>query len=386
MSVDSRPGGAEPWDVPGQEHAVAVLRGACARGEVGHAWAFVGTAGVGQEQAARALVAALNCPNAVEGAPDGTCETCDRCRRGAYPAYWEFAPAGTVHRVVEVREQWLAAAYRTALEGRWKVLRILDADRMNEPAANAFLKALEEPPPNTVWILDVADPEELPDTILSRCRVVRFVPWTATALDALAIRLGLDDERDRGLAVRAALGSPVSLGRLAAPGGLDDLRSHRSVPRRLRSLGPGSAVVIARELDDEGRRRAAALGAEGKAELEALADLYGDATPRGVVRQVEERAGRRQREARLSVLQAALDDLVAWYRDCLLVRSGGDPADALNADDADALRADAAALDPSVVLASVDRVLQTRTDLELNLAQTLALEALFLDLATLPVR
>jgi len=353
---------------------------------VGHAWAFVGTAGVGQEQAARALVAALNCPGAVEGVPDGTCDTCDRCRRGAYPAYWEFAPAGTVHRVVEVREQWLAAAYRTALEGSWKVLRILDADRMNEPAANAFLKALEEPPPNTVWILDVADPEELPDTILSRCRVVRFSAWTPAALEARAAELGLDDDIDRALAVRAALGSPVTLARLAAPGGLDDLRSHRSIPRRLRGQGPGSAVVIARELDDEGRRRAAALGAEGKAELAALEDLYGDAAPRGVVRQVEERSGRRQREARLSVLQAALDDLVGWYRDCLLVRTGGDPADALNADDADALRADAAALDPSVVLASVDRVLQTRTDLELNLAQTLALEALFLDLATVPVR
>lgn len=379
-------GDSRPWDIPGQEHAAAILRGACARGEVGHAWAFVGTAGVGQEHAARALAAALNCPNAVEGVPDGTCDTCDRCRRGAYPAYWEFAPAGTVHRVVEVREQWLAAAYRTSLEGRWKVLRILDADRMNEPAANAFLKGLEEPPPNTVWILDVADPDELPDTILSRCRVVRFTSWTPAALDAAAAQLGLEDERDRALAVRAALGSPVTLARLAAPGGLDDFRSHRSIPRRLREQGPGSAVLIARELDDEGRRRAAALGSEGKAELEALEDLYGDAPPRGVVRQVEERAGRRQREARLSTLQAALDDLVGWYRDCLLVRAGGAPSDALNADDANALRADSAALDPAAVLASVDRVLATRTDLELNLAQTLALESLFLDLATLPVR
>jgi len=374
------------WDIPGQEHAAAVLRGACARGEVGHAWAFVGTAGVGQEQAARALVAALNCPGTLDGVPDGTCDTCDRCRRGAYPSYWEFVPAGTVHRVVEVRELWLSAAYRTALEGRWKVLRILDADRMNEPAGNAFLKALEEPPPHTVWILDVADPDELPDTILSRCRVVRFVSWTAAALDDLAARLGLAEDRDRALAVRGALGSPVSLTRLAPPGGLDDLRAHRSIPRRLRGQGPGAAVVIARELDEEGRRRAAAVGAEGKAELEELAGVYGDAAPRGVVRQVEERAGRRQREARLSVLQAALDDLVGWYRDCLLVGTGGDPADALHADDADALRADAAALSPTVVLASVDRILQTRTDLELNLAQTLALEALFLELATLRVR
>jgi len=370
------------WDVPGQAGAVRVLAGAVERGETSHAWAFLGPAGVGQEQAARALAAALNCPNAVGGVPDGTCDTCDRCRRGAYPAYWEFAPAGTVHRVVEVREQWIATASRTALEGRWKVLRVIDADRMNEPAANAFLKVLEEPPPNTVWVLDVVDPDELPDTILSRCRAVRFVPWTPADLAVAAGRLGLHGA-DADLAVRAALGSPPALARLAAPGGLDDLRTHRAIPRRLREDGPGHALVAARALDDEAKRRAAARKEEGRAEVATLDDLYGGAPPRGVVKQVEERAARRERESRLATVQAALDDLVGWYRDCLLVGAGGDPAHALHADDAAALRADAAALPPAVVLASIDRVLATREDLELNLQQTLSLEALLLDLATL---
>ncbi len=101
------------------------------------------------------------------------------------------------------------------------------------------------------------------------------------------------------------------------------------------------------------------------------------------MKQVEERAARRERESRLATVQAALDDLVGWYRDCLLVGAGGDPAQALSADDADALRADAAALPPAVVLAAIDRVLATREDLELNLQQALSLEALFLDLAAL---
>lgn len=374
------------WDLPGQARAAAVLRGACARGEVSHAWAFTGPSGVGQERAARTLAAALSCPDARDGDPCGVCSTCDRCARGAYPAAWEFAPTGTVHRVVEVRDAWIPIASRTAAEGRWKVLRIIDADRMNEPAANAFLKMLEEPPDHTVWVLDLADPDELPDTVLSRCRTVRFVGWGPQELDREARRLDLDDDADRALAVRAALGSPVGLARLAAPGGLDDLRRHREIPRRLRADGPGHALVAARALDDEAKRRTAALKAEGKAELETLAERYSDAVPRPVVKQLEEHAARREREARLSTLQAALDDLVGWYRDCLLVAAGGDPRHALSCDDAAGLAADADAIGPAVLLRSVDLVLATRTDLELNLQQGLALEALFLDLADLARR
>jgi DNA polymerase-3 subunit delta' len=370
------------WDVPGQARAVAVLRAAVARDEVGHAWAFTGPAGVGQEQAARALAAAVNCPHP-EDAPCGVCAVCRRCLRGAFPAYWEFVPTGAMHRVTEVREQWLPAASRSAVEGCWKILRVVEADRMNEAAANAFLKALEEPPPATTWILDVADPDELPDTILSRCRELRFAPWSPDVLDAEAARLGLDEPDERALAVRAALGAPRALERLAAPGGLDDLRVHRAIPGRLRDEGPAAALVLARALDEEVKRRTAALKAAGKAELEALGELYGDTPPRAVVKQVTDRLARQERETKTATLQAALDDLVGWYRDCLLVGAGGNAADAVHADAADALRADADALGPALLLRAVDLVLATRASLEFNVQPALALEALFLELSAL---
>ncbi len=223
---------AHVWDVPGQERAVAVLRGAAERGEVGHAWAFVGPAGVGQQAAARWLAATLNCPR--PDPPCGACDVCARCLRGTHPALAEFVPTGAFHRVDDVRDTWLRASSRSLVEGRVKVLRVVDADRLNEAAANAFLKALEEPPPATVWILDVADPDELPDTILSRCRALRFPPWPLPVLEREAERLGIVDPAERALAARAALGSPLTLRRLAAPGGLDDLRAHRALPRRLR--------------------------------------------------------------------------------------------------------------------------------------------------------
>ncbi len=131
------------------------------------------------------------------------------------------------------------------------------------------------------------------------------------------------------------------------------------------------------------KRRTAVLKAEGRDELAALAERCGGEPPRGAVKQLEDRWARRERETRVATLQAALDDLVAWYRDVLLVGAGGAPAAAVNVDAADALRADAAALGPRRALRAVDLVLAAREDLERNVAHGLALESLFLQLSAL---
>jgi DNA polymerase III subunit delta' len=372
------------WDIPGQSRAAGLLRSAVEREEVSHAWAFVGPPGVGQERAARVLAAALSC--AVPEPPCGRCATCDRILRGAHPDYWELAPVGPAHRVSDVRERWLPVASRTSAEGGWKVLRVIDADRMNETAANAFLKGLEEPPPRTVWILDVVDPDELPDTILSRCREVRFLPWDAEELDAEASRLGLADPADRGLAIRACLGSPHALRRLAADGGLDDLRRHRAIPGRLRDDGPGYALVAAGELGGEVKRTEKALGEQARLERQGLETSYGGEIPKAVERELEERLKRREREARTAVVQAALDDLVGWYRDCVLVSAGGDPGAAIHADASAALAADAESLGTPAILEAVDLCLAAREDLEMNVNVPLRLEALFLELSALTRR
>lgn len=374
------------WAAVGQPRAAETLRAAVDRGQVPHAWAFTGPGGVGQEQAARALAAALNCPRSAGGRPCGTCGVCLRCARGAYPALTEFHRIGRQHRVDDVRERWLHTAARSTVEGAWKVLRIADADRMNEAAANAFLKGLEEPPARTVWVLDVADPDELPDTILSRCRAVRFTPWRPDELDAEARRLGVDDAADRGLAVRASLGLPARLRRLCAEGGLDDLRAHRAVLGQLRAQGPGHSIVAARAWGEEVKRRTADVKARDQATRADLAGLYGEEVPRAVTRQLDDRRAREEREARMAVAHDALDDLLSWLRDALLVAAGGDPGDALHADAPDALREDAAALGPAGLLRACDLVAATREDLELNVQQGVALEALFLDLSALALQ
>lgn len=376
------------WDLPGQARAGQALRSAVARDDVGHAWAFVGPRGVGQQEAARALTAALSCPTPVApGQPCGMCAVCDRCLRGAFAAYAEFVPTGASHRVDEVRGTWLPAASRSAAEGSTKVLRIVDADRMNETAANALLKGLEEPPPGTVWILDLADPSELPDTILSRCRSLAFGPWGPADLDRRARELGLDDPTDRAVAVGVAGGSPQALDRLAESGsgwtGMDHLRTHRSIPGRLRREGPGAALLAAHAVEEEVKQRTAALKARGRQELEELTARYADDLPRAVARQVADRNARIEREARTLAVQGVLDDLVGWFRDCLVVGAGGGDDRVLHADAVAELREDAEALGATGALRAVDLALVVREDLERNVGSRLAMEALFMELSTL---
>jgi DNA polymerase-3 subunit delta' len=301
--------------------------------------------------------------------------------RGAHPAYWEFAPTGANHRVGEVRDSWMRVASRTSSEGRYKVLRIIDADRMNEAAANAFLKVLEEPPERTVWVLELADPDELPDTILSRCRLVRVTPWDRHTMADVAGGQPLN--ADHELAVRAAMGAPTRLQTLLTEQGLEDLRRHRQIPRELRQQGQGFALVAASALDDEMKRAVLDVRDEAKREREQLTDIYSDTPPRDVLRQVEQRSMRREREAKTMVAQTALDDLAGWYRDVLMVRCGGDPADTLHSDDAQGLRADADALSERALVRSIDTIFARREELEFNVQISLAIEALLLDLSTL---
>lgn len=368
----------DPWAVPGQERAARVLASAAAGAAPGHAWALLGATGVGQAGLARALTAALCCGVGRDGVACGDCDECRRAVRGAHPALRTFEPTGSAHRVDDVRGEWLPAAHRSA--PHWKVFRVVEADRLNVAAANAFLKALEEPPPRTVWLLDVADPDELPDTVLSRCRQLRLAAPSHEVLDARAQGLGLTDPTDRRLAVRTARGSPARLDELAA-GGLDRVRAHRDLFARLRREGQGVALLAWKELSEEVDARVQAVKDELDREQAELAAAHGDELPPALARELSERATRRQREARLSVLQAALDDLLAWVRDVLVLQAGGDVDGVTHVDAPEALAADAAASDASDLLWAAERIQRTRDDLERNVQPQLAVEALLLELA-----
>lgn len=365
------------WEgIIGQERAVDVLARAVAQGSVGHAWVWTGPEGVGQDEAARALTAALVCSERPAGC--GACDACRRALRGTHPAYTAFTPTGS-HRVDDVRGRWLPAAYASAREGGWKVLHVRAADRMNEAAANALLKGLEEPPAGTVWLLEVADPDAVPETILSRAREVRFVALDADVLTALAEAAGLEDPADRALAVRACLGSPERL-RLLAGDRLAGLRAHRDLPRRLREDTPAVSVAIAHELERAAAARAETVEQALREEREELAAAHGDTLPPALARELDERRPRLVREARTRSLQAALDNLATWYRDLLLVPRGAE-SELVHRDAREELAADAAVIGDRGALEALDALLATRAALEANAQPRLALEALCMRLA-----
>jgi len=173
------------WDdVVGQEPAVATLRRAVIDpNAMTHAWLLTGPPGSGRSIAAKAFAAALQCP-------DGGCGTCHECRtalEGTHADVDVISTEGLTLKVDLARELVQLAALRPSV-GRWRVIVIEDADRLHERAADALLKALEEPAARTVWVLCAPSLEDVIITIRSRSRHVRLRTPPVEAVAALLVR------------------------------------------------------------------------------------------------------------------------------------------------------------------------------------------------------
>lgn len=168
-------------EILGQERAVARLRRAWVAGRLPQAYCFAGPSGVGKRTTALALAQAVNCvaPDAGGAGADDACGACVACRKirgGLHPDVVEVRPEGkTVITIDQIREVAGRATLRP-YEGRRPVWILDPADLMQEPAANALLKTLEEPAGASLFVLVTAAPSALLPTILSRCQVVRFDP------------------------------------------------------------------------------------------------------------------------------------------------------------------------------------------------------------------
>lgn len=365
-------------EVVGQPAATTILRRAVDRDDVPHALLFVGPIGVGQREATRALAADLNCP---EGWPHcGRCSTCRRIGDDQHPAVHHFERQGASHLVDDVREEWLPVATRTLVEGRRKVLRIADAGRTNEAAQNAFLKILEEPPASVTWILETEDPDDLLDTVVSRCRRIDFTLWRPDHLADLAASIGLPDDRRIPL-VRAAMGRPDRLRQLADPAVGTARDRHLRLVRELAEAGPGSVARIASEVVAWTRTRQEAAKHEHAEEMERLEASFGDQWPPGVRARIAKRNERREREARTQALRLVLDDLASYLRDLLVVGAGGGEDAVVNVDHLGQLADDAGRVPLALVLEWLDAVAETAEAIEMNGQPELQLERLLLRLA-----
>jgi DNA polymerase-3 subunit delta' len=351
-------------------HARAVL-GAALRldGRPAHAYLLHGPAGTGKRAAARAFAAELLARGSAD--PDGARA---RVEHGAHPDLTWVAPSGA-HEMLrrDVGDSVVAAAAHTPFEAAHRVFVLERADTMNDEAANALLKTLEEPPAYVVLLLLTDRPTQVLPTIASRCQPVRFDPLPAAAL---AERL-----RARGVApATAAACARLSLGdgerALAlALGDGPALRAEAEALARAPLRATTGAERPWRPVLERGRAR----GATARAAVEeALAEEL-EYLPRKEHRRVQtdyaERARRAERRAETAALDHALQLVGLWYRDLGAVAAGA-PDLAFNSDRAMELAEDAAGRSPTALRAAQELVEDTRARLALNVSFELACEAL----------
>ena len=169
-------------DVIGQDTAVSILLRTIRRDRISSSYLFAGESGIGKKFTALNLAKALNCQAAAEGLrPADACDECPSCRKidaGIHPDVLFISPESGQIRIEEIRATDETLSLK-AFEGRTKVVVVDDAETMNQYASNAFLKTLEEPPPDSVIILVSSKPDRLPDTIQSRCSRINFTPLSA---------------------------------------------------------------------------------------------------------------------------------------------------------------------------------------------------------------
>ncbi|MGH2694215.1 MAG: DNA polymerase III subunit delta', partial [Actinomycetota bacterium] len=181
------------WDILQGSRAAQGLQTQMSSRVVAHAWLLLGPSGSGKKPAALAMAAALNCEIA-PGTGCGECETCARILRQRHPDVHHIAPEGPLIPVDVIREVVVPEAARSPFEGSYKTFIIEEAHRMNEPAQNALLKTLEEPHPDTVFILISGQEDELLETIRSRCRSVRLEPVSEQRIVELLVKYGTPEE------------------------------------------------------------------------------------------------------------------------------------------------------------------------------------------------
>ncbi|HTH52912.1 MAG TPA: DNA polymerase III subunit gamma/tau [Edaphobacter sp.] len=294
-------------DVAGQDHVTVTLMNALTQGRIAHGYIFSGHRGIGKTTIARILAMALNCRNAIGSAERPTAEPCDVCescveiRAGNSVDVIEI-DAATNRGIDEIRELRDAARYRPARD-RYKIYILDEAHQITDAAFNALLKTLEEPPDHIVFMMATTQPEDIPQTVRSRCQHFSF--HAVKLVDILAQLRGIAEKEDL-LADDGALA-------LLAEAGDGSMRDALSIMDQAIASAP---------LED-GRPRL---------ELTQIRDLMGT-VPNAVFERILEAVGGNRSAEVITVANDLLDagnspaqlarQFVRYLRNCLIAKIAG---------------------------------------------------------------
>ena len=372
-------------DLVGQEHIIDILKGAVAASRTGsdsqemtHAWVFTGPPGSGRSSAAVAFAQALICSK--QGC--GACNECQSAATGGHPDVEVIRTEGLSIKVEEIRELLTRVAWAPSMGG-WRVVVMEDADRLTESAANALLKAIEEPGTRTVWLLCAPTLHDVLPTIRSRCRHLQLRTPSIEAVTQVLIKR---DNISPTMADFAARISQGHIGRAKYLANNELVRSNRKVimqlPLQLGSLA--AAFQVAQTLVDIATEEASASSeSRDEREIEKLQEAYGKgATGRGMatgaakaVKELEkEQKSRSTRMARDSI-DGALLDLATFYRDVMMVQADNNDS-IINIDMREQIESYAANSTSHSTIDKIYATMEARENLVRNSAPLVTCEAL----------
>lgn len=347
-----------------------------------HAWLFTGPPGSGRSNAALAFAAALLCPD--DGC--GKCIQCTSALSGAHADVELIRTEGLSIKIDEIRELIIRASWSPSVAS-YRVVIIEDADRLTESAANALLKAVEEPGLRTVWLLCAPTLSDVLPTIRSRTRSLVLRTPSAKAVSELLQR----EDIPLPMAEFAARASQGHVGRARYLARSQEARDRRTAILKLPLAisDVASAYKAAQLLVDSAKKEA-----EGDAEkrddqeIHDLKEAWGQTGSKlsqggsKAVKELEKEQESRSTRMVRDYLDRALLDIASLYRDILLVQSqGGDISESIiNSDMTVEIYRVAAVTKPEQTLAKIDALMKTRTNLGHNANTLLSIEALMVQL------
>src|SRR5712692_2369818 len=324
-----------PFDtIIGQERPKRFLQAALRSQRLAHALLFHGEERIGKLLTARVLAQAVNCEAIPTPDPPDACGMCRSCHQieiGAHPDVTILTATSGKGETDQTREIESRFIYRPLI-GRRKIVILDNADLLRREAANALLKTIEEPPPDSLIVLVSARPEALLPTIRSRCQEIRFAPLAQDQVEAAVRRQRTLSEQDTHF-LAVIPGGRLGLALTADP---EALRAERA--EFLRLVSPDSM--------------------ESTSGLLAVCEAVGKSDQ----------------------AEAALGWLAAWFRDLIIVKVGGDRSRLVNSDCPAQLDALAARLKIETILSLAAYVKSMHRGLERNLNKQMMLEGLLLRL------